>query len=245
MNFDHDLENGVPPQRADLKTTSISLGDDDQKATSMPTNPEAGNTSNTLRPDTVMTTVFTFDKDGKRRVHGQPDIDEASPSLPCLEIVLRQLNARSFDDELSLNGKDLTSATASKVQETADDDPEVDNIILRFVVGMFKKNNNKIPTPPYLGIWELFGLWKQDGHDWFWINDPVFGGAKLEIEVLEEPRLLDRSHMLYLTKYGSAFYILPSAIRMKNLSEKHLQGTKSRSEWLTPNLRFQTDPYQF
>lgn len=229
MTFHHDLENGVPPQRADLKTTSISLGDDDQKTTSMPTNPEAGNISTNLRPDSGMATVFTFDKDGKRRVHEQPDTDEASRSLPCLEIVLRQLNARSFDDELSLNGKDLNSASAGKVQETADSDPEADNIIRRFVVGVFKRNTNKVPAPPCLGIWELFGLWKQDSHDWFWINDPVFGGAKLELEVLNEPRLLHRSHMLYLTKYGSAFYILPSAMRMKNLSEEHLQGIKPRS----------------
>lgn len=245
MNFDQDLEHGISQQRADLKTTSISLRDDNQKTISMPTNPEASDISNTLRSGSVMTTVFTFDKSGKRCVHKQPEIDEASPSLPCLKIVLRQLNARRFDNELSSNEKDLNFATAGKVQENVDSDLEAKKIIYKFVFGVLKRNTNKVPAPPCLGIWELFELWKQDGNDWFWTNDPIFGSAKLEMEVLDEPRLLDRSHMLYLTKYGSTFYMLPSAMRMKNLSEEHLQGTKPRYGWLTPNFRFQTNMYQF
>lgn len=245
MNSDQDLEHGVSQQRADLKTTSISLRDENQKTISMPTNPEAGDISNTLRSDSVMTTVFTFDKNGKRCVQKQPETDEASPSLPCLKIVLRQLNARRFDNELSSNEKDLNFATAGKVQENVNSDPEVNKILRKFGLGLVMRNTNKVPAPPCLGIWELFELWKQDGNDWFWTNNPIFGGAKLEMEVLNEPRLLDRSHMLYLTKYGSTFYILPSAMGMKNLSEELLQGTNPRYGWLTPNLRFQTNMYQF
>lgn len=245
MSFDQDLEHGVSQQGAGSKVTPISLGDDNQRTTSVPINPEAGDTTNTLRSDSVMTTVFTFDKNGKRCVHEQPETDEASQSLPCLKIVLQQLNARRFDNELSLDNKDLDFAPASNVQEPADSETEAEKIIRRFVVGVVKRNTNRVPAPPYLGIWELFKLWKQDGDDWFWINDPKFGVAKLEMEVLDEPRLLHRSHMLYLTKYGSAFYILPSAMRMKNFSKEHLQGKNLRPGQLTPNFRFQTDMYQF
>ena len=245
MNLDQDLEHGVPQQRANLKTTSTFVRDDIQKPISMPTNLETGDISNTLRSDSVMTTVFTFDKNGKRCVHKQSETDEASPSLPCLKIVLRQLNAKRFDNELSSDEKDSNFATAGKVQENVNNDLEAEKFFQKFVIGMILKKNIMVPAPSCLGIWELCELWKQDGNNWFWTTDPIFGGAKLEMEVIDEFRLLDRSHMLYLTKYGSTFYVLPSAMRMKNLSEEHLQGTKPRYGWLTPNLRFQTNIYQF
>lgn len=245
MTFDHDLEHGASQQRVELEVTSVPLRDDNQKTTSMPANLEAGDTSNTLRPDSVMTTVFTFDKNGKRCVHEQSEIKETSPLLPCLKIVLRQLHARRFDNELLSDKKNLAFATAGNAQEAADSDAEGEKITRSFVLRMITRNTNKVPAPPYLGIWELFALWKQDCNDWFWINDPMFVGENLEIEVLDEPRLLRRSHMLYLTKYGSAFCISPSAMRMRNLSEKYLQGTNPRSEWLTSNLPFQADLSQF
>ena len=245
MTFDHDLEHGASQQRVELEMTSIPLRDDNQKTTSMPTNLQAGDTSNTIIPDSVMTTVFTFDKNGKRCVHEQFEIEETSPLLPCLKIVLRQLHARRFDNELLSDKKNLAFATEGNAQEAADSDAEGDKIARSFFLGMFTRNTNKVPAPPYLGIWELFGLWKQDGNDWFWINDPIFVGENLEMEVLYEPRLLRRSHILYLTKYGSAFCVSPSAMRMKILSEKHLQGINPRSEWLTLNLPFQTDLSQF
>lgn len=207
----------------------------------MPKNPEASDTSNPLRSDPLMATVFTFDKNGKRRVHKQQETEPASPLLPHLKIVLRQLNARKFDDELSSDEKNSTFATVGNVQEAADGDRENDKIILRFVTGVFNSNTNKVPAPPYLRSWELFGLWKHDCDNWFWINDPILGSAKLEIEVMTEPRLLQRSHMLYLTKYGSAFYMLPSAMRMKSPSEEDLLGSKPEFGWPTSKLRVQTD----
>ena len=230
MTLDHDLEHGVPHQGVSPKATPASLKDGNQKNPAMPTDPKIGGTSKALKSDHLTTaTVLIFDKSGKRRVHEQQETGSASPLLPGLKIVLRRLNARKFEDELSSNEKSLTSVTAGNIEEAVDSDHEINKITRKFLVGLYKSNTNKVPTPPCLGIWELFRLWKHDCDDWFWINDPILGSAKLEMEVMNEPRLLHRSHMLYLTTYGSAFSILPSAMRMKCPSEGHLLGANPRS----------------
>lgn len=237
MTLDHDLENGVPHQGLSLKATPAPLKDDNQKTPAMSTDLKTGGTSNPPRSDHLMATVLIFDKSSKRHVHEQQETESASPVLPGLKIVLRRLNARKFEDELSSNEKSQTCVTPGNVEEAAEIDHEIDKIARRFFVRLYKSNTNKVPTPPCLGTWELFRLWKHDCDDWFWINDPILGSAKLEIEVMNEPRLLHRSHMLYLTTYGSAFSILPSAMRMKCPSEEHLLGANPRSRRLTSNRR--------
>lgn len=191
---------------------------------------------NSSRSDSLMTTVLIFDKNGRRRTLGQHEVESASPSLPCLKIVLQQLNAKWFDDELFSNGQNLTSVpmgNVQKVEKVANSDRENQKITLEFLTSLtkvFNSTTNKLPPPPCLGIWDLFRLWKYDLDDWFWINYPMLGSADLEMEVLNEPRLLHRTHLLYLKRYGSAFSMLPSVMRMCSPAEEHLLGAKPRFE---------------
>ena len=234
MSLDRDLEFGVPHQPS--SDVQIESKEQIQDASIMQN--DAG-TSNPPASDHSITTIFDFDESGKYK---RQALIEGLPSLPCLRVILRKLNASSFDDGLepSLDEKELTSNNEGKVQQDADSEAETRKFIGAFFKRVLGGRTSKVPSHPSFGIWELFRLWAKDSLGFFPIVDPIFDDAKLEITLLNEPWLLERSHILYLTQYGSAFYMLPAEMRTKNLSEKHLQGAKYKIYEVITDY-FQTD----
>lgn len=234
MSLDRDLEFGVPQQpSSDVQVESKEHIQD----TSIIHNNYGK--SNTPASDHSITTIFDFDESGKYERQARI---EGLPSLPCLRVILRKLNASSFDDGLglSLDEKELTSNNERKVQQDADSEAEARKIIGAFFNRVLGGRTSKFPSHPSFGIWELFRLWARDNSGFFPVVDPIFDDAKLETTLLNEPWLLERSHILYLTQYGSAFYMLPAEMRTKNLSEKHLQGATYKIDEVTTH-HFQTD----
>lgn len=193
---------------------------------------------NTAVSHQTSTTVFDFGPNGSRMIHErQPGSNgaihkpeqaagETLTPRPCFRVLLRKRNGRDSENWLLYK----ESEPASDTDETTPlNEADLVKNMRTFMGRMLFGKTRQIPSNSSFGIWELLGLWANRGKSVFRVDDPMIETAQLDVTLLEDEFwLLQKSHILYLTNYGSVFTVLSAAMRTEFLSENHYQGVKAK-----------------